>query len=95
MPSRGFTVIGMCLFLLVVFCECFPGRTALTAILSRSEFGAYVVQFLFISLFAKLYEPFMTEIPLLNFVVLAIPSIIFSCAFGFLLTRTPGFRQVF
>ncbi|NQX88685.1 MAG: acyltransferase [Halioglobus sp.] len=95
MPARGFTVVGMCLFLLVVFRECFPGRTVLTAALSRSAFAAYVVQFLFISLFAKLYEPFMTQIPLVNFVVLMIPSVTCSFAFGYLLTRAPGLRQVF
>lgn len=95
MAARGFTVVGMSMFLLVVFRECFAGSTALTAALSRSAFAAYVVQLIFIGLFAKLYEPFMTQLPLVNFVVLLVPSVIGSFALGYLLTRTPGLKQVF
>lgn len=95
MAGRGFTVIGMSLFLLFVFRELFNRRTQFTAVLSRSAFAAYVFQLMFISLFAKLYQPFMTEIPLVNFIAIAIPSVIGSFGFGHLVVRTPGLRKIF
>ena len=93
--GRGFTVMGMSLFLLYAFKIVFDHRTTWTKVLSRIAFAAYAFQIPFLFIAAKCYQPVMTQMPLVNFVVIAIPSVFLSFAFGWLICKTPWLKSVF
>ena len=95
MAGRGFTVIGMCLFLIYAFKVLFNTRNKWTAILSRTAFAAYVVQLAPMALFAGIYTPYMTQTPILNFIVIAIPTVISSFLIGYVICKMPGLKHVF
>ncbi|EDL69640.1 hypothetical protein A1Q_3395 [Vibrio campbellii HY01] len=44
---------------------------------------------------ADFYKSFMTQIPLINFVIIAIPSVIGSFAIGYLICKTPVLKRIF
>ena len=89
MVTRGFTVIGMSMFLLYSFKMLFNNKGKWSSMLTRTAFAAYVVQNVPMSFAAEFYRPFMTQIPLINFVVIAIPSVIGSFLIGHLICKTP------
>lgn len=95
MMSRGFTVIGMCMFLLYGFKILFDSQNNLTVILARSAFAAYVVQVIPLSFMAGIYSHYMTQIPLINFIMIAIPSVILSFAIGFVMCKLPVLKNIF
>lgn len=92
---RGFTVIGMSMFLLYNFKMLFNTKGRWSSILTRIAFAAYVVQNIPMRFTADFYQSFMTQIPLINFVVIAIPSVIGSFAIGFLICKTPVLKRIF
>ena len=92
---RGFTVIGMSLFLIYAFKILFNHQSKWTIVLSRTAFAAYVFQIPFLFITTKIYQPFMTQVPLLNFLVIAVPSVMLSFGFGYLICKTPLLKRVF
>jgi glucans biosynthesis protein C len=95
MAGRGFTVIGMCLFLIYAFKMLFNTKNKWTAILSRTAFAAYVVQQVPMALIAGIYTPYMTQTPIVNFIVIAIPSVISSFLIGYVICKLPLLRKIF
>src|SRR3990167_5742393 len=91
---RGFTVIGMSLFLIFSFKTLFNYKSNWTAVLSRAAFAAYVFQVPFLFISTKIYQPVMTQTPLFNFLTIAIPSVILSFAFGYLICKLPVLKSV-
>lgn len=92
---RGFTVIGMTLFLIYAFKILFNHKSKWTMVLSRTAFAAYVFQIPFLFIMAKIYQPFMSQVPLFNFLVIGLPSVILSFGFGYLICKTPLLKRVF
>jgi len=95
MMGRGFTVIGMCMFLLYGFKILFDTKNKWTAILSRSAFAAYVIQNIPQAFIAGVYSHYMTQTPIINFIVIAIPSVILSFAIGFVICKLPVLKNIF
>lgn len=95
MVTRGLTVIGMSMFLLYSFKVLFNDKGKWSSILTRTAFAAYVVQNIPMGFAADFYKSFMTQIPLINFVVIAIPSVIGSFAIGYLICKTPVLKRIF
>ncbi|KJF87771.1 acyltransferase family protein [Photobacterium leiognathi] len=95
MVTRGFTVIGMSMFLLYCFKELFNTKGRWSSLLTRTAFAAYVVQNVPMKFTADFYQSFMTQTPLINFVVIAIPSVIGSFAIGYLICKTPILKRIF
>ncbi|WP_108650031.1 acyltransferase family protein [Dongshaea marina] len=95
MVTRGFTVIGMSMFLLYGFKILFDCKGKWSSLLARTAFAAYVVQNVPMKFAADLYQPFMAQTPLINFVVIAIPSVIGSFAIGYLICKTPVLKRIF
>jgi glucan biosynthesis protein C len=95
MTGRGFEVIGMCLFLLYGFKILFDAKNKWIAILSRSAFAAYVFQAIPLSLVAGIFSPYMTQTPIINFIVIAIPSVTLSFAIGFVICKLPILKNIF
>ncbi|PSW73531.1 acyltransferase [Photobacterium sp. GB-50] len=77
---RGFTAIGMSMCVLYVFKTFFNKNNDWTKWLSRTAFAAYVFQDIALYSVAKIYQPLMTQTPLINFVVVGIPSVIIAFA---------------
>lgn len=95
MTGRGFTVIGMCLFLLYAFKTLFNKKSKWTTILSRTAYAAYVIQLVPMAIFARVYIPYMTQTPIVNFIVIAVPTVISSFLIGYVICKTPGLKHVF
>ncbi|MGD9109002.1 MAG: hypothetical protein PVI75_07580 [Gammaproteobacteria bacterium] len=95
MMNRGFTVIGMCMFLIYTFKMLFDAKNNLTAILSRAAFAAYVIQNIPQAFIAVIYRHYMTQTPIINFIVIAIPSVILSFAIGFAICKLPVLKRIF
>lgn len=95
MFTRGFTVIGMSMFLLYCFKELCNTKGRWSSMLTRTAFAAYVVQLYPMKLTADFYQSFMTQTPLINFVVIAIPSVIGAFAIGYLICKTPILKRIF
>ena len=93
--ARGFTVIGMSMFLIYAFKILFDTKNQWTAILSRSAFAAYVVQLISLAFIAGIYSPYMTQSPIINFIVLAIPSVILSFSIAFVICKLPVLKGIF
>ena len=92
---RGFTVIGMTIFLVYTFKIIFDSKGKFLALLSRSAYAAYVFQIPFLYITRELYLPWLTPAPLFNFIVIAIPSVICSFAFGYLISKLPILNKIF
>lgn len=95
MLGRGFAVIGMCIFLLYGFKILFDTKNKWTAILSRSAFAAYVIQNIPQAFIAGIYSHYMTQTPIINFIVIAIPSVILSFVIGFVICKLPVLKDIF
>jgi glucan biosynthesis protein C len=95
MMARGFTVIGMCMFLIYAFKILFDTKNQWTAILSRSAFAAYVVQVIPLTFIAGIYWPYMTQTPIINFIVIAVPSVILTFLLGFVICKLPVLKHIF
>lgn len=93
--SRGFTVIGMTMFLIYAFKIMFDGKNKWTAILSRAAFAAYVIQNIPQAFVAGVYSPYMTQTPIANFIVIAIPSVILAFLIGFIICKLPILKRIF
>lgn len=95
MMSRGFTVIGMSMFLVYTFKMLFDTGNKWTAMLSRAAFAAYVIQNIPQAFIAVIYRHYMTQAPIINFFVIAIPSIVLSFAIGFAMCKLPVLKRIF
>jgi hypothetical protein len=93
--SRGFTVIGMSMFLIYMFKVLFDTKNKWTIIFSRAAYAAYVIQLIPLAFIAGIYSHHMTQIPIINFIVIAIPSIVLSFAIGFAICKLPILKRIF
>jgi hypothetical protein len=93
--ARGFTAIGMSMFLIYGFKILFDTKNRWTAIFSRAAFAAYVIQNIPQAFIAGIYSPYMTQTPIINFIVMAIPSIILSFLIGFIICKLPVLKRIF
>jgi len=92
---RGFTTVGMSLFLIFVFKTLFNTKGKLSAMLSRVSYAAYVIQVISLVTIASVYRAYMTQVPLINFVIIAIPAVILSFFLGYLICKIPILRRIF
>ncbi|EAS65948.1 hypothetical protein VAS14_11564 [Photobacterium angustum S14] len=92
---RGFTAIGMSMCVLYVFKTFFNKNNDWTKWLSRTAFAAYVFQDIALYSVAKIYQPLMTQTPLINFFVVGIPSVIIAFALAGVICKTPKFKNIF
>ena len=95
MASNSFSSIGMTMFLVYIFKQLFNHNTKFTIIMSRTAFAAYVWQVLILYLVAKYLHPFITEMPLVNFVIIGIPSVILSFGMGYIICKLPLMKNIF
>lgn len=95
MVFYGFTSIGMSLFLLYSFKKLFNKQGQTIALLTRAAYAAYVFQIIFLYISAKLFQAHMTEIPLVNFIIIAIPSVSLSFLFGIMICKAPILKKIF
>ena len=95
MASNSFSSIGMTMFLVYIFKQLFNHTTKFTIIMSRTAFAAYVWQVLILYLVAKYLHPFITEMPLVNFVIIGIPSVILSFGMGYIICKLPLMKNIF
>lgn len=95
MVSRPFEVIGMSIFLLYSYRALFDTVTNWSKHLSRAAYAAYVIQVIPLCLIGKIYEPYMTQYPLINFVLIAIPGVTITFILGHCICKMPGLRRVF
>ncbi len=94
MVSRPFEVLGMSIFLLFGFQTLFAQKNNWTRLLSRSAYAAYLLQVIPLCIFGKLLLPHMTQYPVLNFVLVAIPSVLVTFLAAHLLCKLPLLRKV-
>lgn len=84
-----FETIGMSIFLLYSFKQLFNTKNKLTQILSRSAFAAYIIQGIPLCFFGKMLLPHMSQLPVVNFLVIGIPSAVLSFVAGYCLCKLP------
>ncbi len=56
---------------------------------------AYVIQKIPMAFIAYIYSPHMTQTPFVNFIVIAIPSVILSFIIGYIICKLPLLRDIF
>ena len=95
MISRPFTVIGMSIFLLYSFKTIFNSKNKWTQNLSRSAYAAYVIQVIPLCFIGKIYLPYMAQLPILNFLIIGIPSVIVSFILAHFMGKLPLLRKIF
>ncbi|WP_206666385.1 acyltransferase family protein [Pseudodesulfovibrio senegalensis] len=95
MVSRPFEVIGMSIFLLYSYKTLFNSTTYWSRRLSRVAYAAYVIQVVPLCLIGKMYEPHMTQYPLVNFVLIGISGVIITFSLAHFICKTPVLRRVF
>ena len=93
--AKGFTVIGICMFLIYVFKTLFNSKNKWTIVLSRTAFAAYVIQKIPMAFIAYIYTPHMTQTPFVNFIVIAIPSVALSFLIGYVICKLPILNRIF
>lgn len=89
MVSRPFEVIGMSIFLLYSCQTLFNGRNRLSQMLSRSAYAAYVLQIIPLCILGKIYMPYMTPFPVINFLILGATSVSITFLLAHLLLKAP------
>lgn len=95
MLCRPFEVIGMSIFLLYSYKTLFNSSTNWSRRLSRVAYAAYVIQVIPLCLIGKMYEPHMTQYPLVNFVLIGIPAVIITFVLAHYICKTPVIRRLF
>lgn len=95
MASRPFEVLGMGLFLLYAYRTLFSGSNNWSRRLARWAYAAYVVQVVPLTIVGRLFLPHMTQYPLANFAVVAVPSVAASFLLAWGVCRVPGLRRIF
>ena len=95
MVSRPFEVIGMSIFLLYSYKTLFNSTTKWSKHLSRVAYAAYVIQIIPLCLIGKMYEPHMTQYPLVNFVLIGLPGVIITFSLAHVICKTPVLRRIF
>lgn len=95
MVSRPFEVIGMSIFLLYSYKALFNSTTNWSKRLSRVAYAAYVIQVIPLCLIGKMYEPYMTRYPLMNFVLIGIAGVIVTFLLAHFICKTPVLRRLF
>jgi glucans biosynthesis protein C len=95
MISRPFEVFGMSIFMLYSYKVLFNATSKWSKRLSRSAYAAYVIQIIPLCLIGKLYAPHMTQLPLLNFILISIPSVVVTFILAHFICKAPGLRRIF
>ncbi len=94
MVSRPFEVMGMSIFLLYGFKTLYGSRNNWTRLLSRSAYAAYLIQVIPLCYFGKLLVPYMTQYPVVNFVLVGLPSVLATFLAAYFLCKLPLLRNV-
>ena len=89
-----FETIGMSIFLLYSFKQLFNTKNKWTQILSRSAYAAYIIQGIPLCFFGKLLLPHMSQMPVVNFLVVGIPSAVISFGLGYFLCKLPVLKKI-
>ena len=89
-----FETIGMSIFLLYSFKQLFNTKNKLTQILSRSAYAAYIIQGIPLCFLGKLLIPHMSQLPVVNFLVIGIPSVVISFVLGYFLCKMPVLEKI-
>ena len=89
-----FETIGMSIFLLYSFRQLFNTKNKWTQYLSRSAFAAYIIQGIPLCFLGKLLLPHMSQMPLVNFFVIGIPSVVLSFVAGYFLCNLPVLKKI-
>lgn len=95
MVSRPFEVIGMSIFLLYSYKALFNFTTNWSKRLSRVAFAAYVIQIIPLCLIGKIYEPHMTQFPLVNFALIGVSGVSIIFFVAHYVCKIPVLRRVF
>ena len=90
-----FETIGMSIFLLYSFRQLFNTQNKLTQMLSRSAYAAYIIQGIPLCFLGKLLMPHMSQLPVVNFLVVGIPSVVISFVLGYFLCKLPVLKKIF
>ena len=85
----------MSMFLIAMFNVLFNTKGRLSTILSRSSYAAYVIQIIPLATIASIYKAHMTQTPLINFVVIALPAVVLSFVLGGLICKIPVLKRIF
>ena len=93
--ARSFTVIGMSIFLLYSFKVLFNTKNEWTKKLSRSAYAAYVIQVIPLCFIGKLFIPYMTQMPVVNFLIVGIISALISFVLAHFICKLPLLRNIF
>ena len=89
-----FETIGMSIFLLYNFKRLFNAKTEWTQRMSRAAYAAYIIQGIPLCFLGKWFMPYMSQQPVVNFLVLGIPSVILSFLLGHYLCKLPVLKKV-
>ena len=93
--SRPFEVIGMSTILLYGFKALYNFKNIRTKRLSRAAYAAYVIQVVPLTIIGKTLMPHMTQFPVLNFIMVAIPAVIVTFVLAHYLCKLPLLGRVF
>ncbi len=90
----SFETIGMSIFLLFHFKIFFNTKNRWTTMMSRSAYAAYIIQVIPLCFVGKLLQPHMSQLPIVNFLVVGIPSVALSFIAGYYLSRLPVLKKI-
>lgn len=95
MLSRPFEVIGMSTIVLYSFKSLYNLKNNMTKRLSRAAYAAYVIQVIPLSFIAKTLLPYITQFPVLNFIMVAVPGVAITFVLAHFLCKLPLLNRVF
>ena len=95
MLSTPFTTISMSIFLIYSFKLIFNSKNKWTQYLSKASYAAYVIQVIPLCFIGKAYLPYMTQYPLINFLIIGVPSVIVSFILAHFICKLPLLRNIF
>ncbi len=95
MISRPFEVLGMIIIILYGFKSLYNLKNTWTNRLSRAAYAAYVIQVVPLSIIGKNLMPYMTQFPVVNFILVGIPGVIMTFVLAHYLCKLPLLGRVF
>lgn len=95
MLSRSFEVIGMSTIVLYSFKSLYNFKNRMTKRLSRAAYAAYVIQVIPLSFIAKILLPYITQFPVINFIMVAVPGVTITFVLAHFLCKLPLLNRVF
>ena len=89
-----FQTMGMSIFLLYNFRKLFNTSNKLTQVLSRTAYAAYIIQVIPLCFLGILLMPHMSQMPVVNFLAVGIPTVILSFVIGYFLCQVPVLKKI-